>query len=456
MTVRSLGSSIAIEEPRFLAWPAGILLGLLLALFAAPMLVSVVMLGLAVYAWRGAKESIQALTVMFLVLNLNAGLFPFWGQGASLRWLVLFSAFGRVLWDGVLSDAKWPFDASVAITLFALVVGFLGYLASSLPVVSIFKIVAFYIGAVTILTCFYRTRAQKSYWLSWFYTLSVVVLFVSLPFYFTATGFYVNGRGFQGILNHPQTFGPVLAPLTAGLTIWTLLSRTRSYGIGVVIGLGLLCMILSQSRTALLMYTLSILVAFGLHLWRGERLKIWKSRPMMSAGFKLIVFVSACLAMVLSGDKVVEASEGFLLKKSANQESLSFQVRTSMLNQQMDNFRENPLTGIGFGVPSSNDNWTSLTTGFLGMPTGFPVEKGFLPSAVLEETGLIGAVLLLVLFYTLIGRVLRSRSLFAITIVIASLLANVGEMVFFSFGGAGLYFWLLIGYCYNHVIPCVE
>ncbi len=439
-----------------MVWPVGILLGLLAALFVAPALISVVMLGLAVYAWRGAKESIQALTIMFLVLNLNAGLFPFWGQGASLRWLVLFSAFGRVFWDGVLSDARWPFEASVAITLFSLVVGFLGYLASSLPVVSIFKIAAFYIGAITILTCFYRTRDQKSYWLSWFFTLSFVVLIVSLPFYFTATGFYVNGRGFQGILNHPQTFGPMLAPLTAGLTIWVMLSPKRSYSIGAVIGLGLFCMIVSQSRTAMLMYMLSILVAFGLHVWRGERLSIWRPRPMMSAGVKLVVFVSACLVMVLSGDKVVEASEGFLLKKSANEESLSFQARTSMLNQQMTNFRDHPLTGIGFGVPSSNDSWTSLSTGFLGMPTGFPVEKGFLPSAILEETGLIGAVLLVVLFYVLMGRVLRSRSLLVITVLIASLLANAGEMVFFSFGGAGLYFWLLIGYCYNHVIPCVE
>ena len=449
-------NKVLLQEPEVRYKQCAPVVVMLAVLYVIPGLVSGVMLGLALYAWRGAKESIQSLTVMFIVLNLNAGIYPFWGQGASLRWLVLFSAFGRVFWDGVLSNAKWPFQWSAVLSLYASVVAVLGFLMSRVPAISVFKVVAFFLGAITIVTCFYRTRELKAYWLSWFFSMFLVVLALSLPFYFLPAGFFVNGRGFQGILNHPQTFGPVMAPITAGLTLLLIQRGKRSPILIAAICGGLFSIYASQSRTALLMYVTSLLVAYGFMFFRGQQLKSWKSRPIVSAGFKLIGLVCVSILLVLSGERVVEASEGFLLKKSENEESLSFQVRASMMSRQMENFKAHPLTGIGFGVPSNTDDWISLSTGFLGIPTGFPVEKGFLPSAALEETGIIGAGLLLVLFFCLLGGVFRRGQLPVITIMLACLLANTGEMVFFSFGGSGLYYWLLIGYCYNHVLPCVE
>jgi hypothetical protein len=41
--------------------------------------------------------------------------------------------------------------------------------------------------------------------------------------------------------------------------------------------------------------------------------------------------------------------------------------------------------------------------------------------------------------------VFREGPLPAVALLTASLLANAGEMVFFSFGGTGLMLWLLIG-----------
>ena len=102
-----------VETPALLVKPCLVICGILAALKVMPVLVSLVMFGLAVYAWRGPKAGIQALSIMFLVLNLNPALFYFWGQGASLRWLVLFSVLGRLTTDAVLRDEKWPFNLNI-------------------------------------------------------------------------------------------------------------------------------------------------------------------------------------------------------------------------------------------------------------------------------------------------------------------------------------------------------
>ncbi|MFK7845412.1 MAG: hypothetical protein AB8G77_08930 [Rhodothermales bacterium] len=456
ISVAETTSIDTLKEPAVLYKPCLVVGFMLCVLFVMPSLVSLVMLCLALHAWRGAKESIEALTILFLVLHLNPGLFPFYGQGASLRWLVLFSAFGRVVTDGILLNARWPFRMISMITLYSAVVIILSVLTSRIPAISIFKIIAFLIGTTTIVTSFYRTRHLQAYWLSWFYSLFLFVLFIGLPLYFSAAGYFTNGHGFQGILIHPQTYGPVTAPVTAYLTALVLLKEKKSPLIVAGIMVGLFSIYASQSRTALLMYSISLVVMFVSMIMRGERVARTKSRPLVSVGIKSLVFVFVCMLLLFSGTDIVEAAQGFVLKRAENAESMSFQVRQSMMNQQIANFASQPLSGIGFGVPSSMNGWVSMSTGFLGIPTGFPVEKGFLLPAVLEETGLIGSTLLIFVFFSLVGRIVKKGELPIIAMILACLLANTGEMVFFSFGGAGLYYWLLIGFCYNSAIPCVE
>lgn len=450
--IRQVGEQDALA-PALLMTPALLLVAILVVLKGVPPLMPLIMLLLAGYGWRGPREGIQALTILFIVLNLNPGIFPSSGQGASIRWLVLISVFSRLAWDSLFGKARWPVNMLAVLLLYAVVVACLSVLESRLPAVSVYKIIAFFLGATTVLTCFYRTRDSLSYWLSWFFTCFLVVLAGSIPFYFSPAGFYINGIGFQGLLIHPQTFGPVMAPLTAGLTVLLLFRHTRSPWVWGGLLLGMFAIYASRSRTALLMYAGGLLIMAVLWLFKSRRARPQVQRKVFSPGLKLMGVVLCCMVLVVKGPALQFAAEQFILKKAEDNESRSFQVRATMMDRQIDNFQRAPLTGIGFGVPSDVDDWTSLKTGIMGIPTGFPVEKGFLPSAVLEETGLVGAILFVLLLGILVAQVMRRGSPPFVAILFACILANAGEMVFFSFGGAGLYYWLLMGLAYSHAVP---
>ena len=70
--------------------------------------------------------------------------------------------------------------------------------------------------------------------------------------------------------------------------------------------------------------------------------------------------------------------------------------RESLIDRSMDNFRQYPIAGIGFGVPSDTSQELFEVKRVGGIPISASVEKGSLPSATLEETGIIGAGLCLV------------------------------------------------------------
>ncbi len=74
------------------------------------------------------------------------------------------------------------------------------------------------------------------------------------------------------------------------------------------------------------------------------------------------------------------------------------------------------------------------------------MEAGFALSGVLEQAGILGLLGLLVLLYRAIWPTIRSGSLAASGLAVAALLTNFGEATITSFGGLGLFVWLMIGW----------
>ena len=154
------------------------------------------------------------------------------------------------------------------------------------------------------------------------------------------------------------------------------------------------------------------------------------------AGFALMLFVNFFTGNSL-GQKIGEFLNKYNRAEGASVAGL-FESRMPLIEQGYANYLTSPLTGIGFGTaydPKFVENATWYTA---------PTEKGFLPTAVLEETGLSGSAFFWGFIICFLIYLIRERNISGFGIFIALLAANLGEMCFFSFGGAGGMCWFLV------------
>ena len=142
-----------------------------------------------------------------------------------------------------------------------------------------------------------------------------------------------------------------------------------------------------------------------------------------------------------TGNSVLKGVVSFLLKYG-DQEALSwtslFRTRMPLMEFMMANAKTSLLTGIGFG--------TSYDPKFVQAATWYsaPTEKGFIPLAVLEETGLSGSLFFWSFIVLFVIYLIRERNISGFGIFVTFMSANMGEMVFFSFGGAGGMCWFVV------------
>ena len=397
---------------------------------------------LILHALRGSRQSVEALTVLGVLLMMNRVFIR--GDISMLRWAILFAATGRMAWDSVIQNARWP-RIVWPLFLFVGVVLVLTALTSRLPAVSLLKIVSFTVGATTVLVSMYRTQGLRPYWTSWFFTVGLVVFVLSMLLYPTSLGFMVNGTSFQGILTHPQTTGIFAAIYAAFSTGLLYFDRHRTTAVWIMAGMSWFVLFTSLSRTAALATLLGLAGVLALRYLTGK----WKQRKVYQ-GFDLLPWLGGLMVvtvLVWKGPAIENRITNFLLKDDSTvsvTESLQ-QSRMGLIQRSMDNFWQYPLTGIGFGVPS-NENLDRVETGALGLPVGASTEKGFLPAAVLEETGVVGFFLWVTLIVMLFRIVYRQGTATQFWVLAACILVNAGEAIFFAIGGNGLFMWLMIGF----------
>ena len=439
---RAGGSAATPVLGHVLAWAVG------LTAFGAvvPFGGEIVMIGAAVHALRGARQTVEALFILAMAIMINKALVPV--DISILRWLVLVAAAGRTLWDSVILGLPVP-RAFWWLTVLVMTLVLFAITFSWLPTVSLFKALSFYMGSATALVALYRTRSQADYWQSLLLTLSVFVIMGSLPLYFFREyGFARNQAGFQGLLTHPQTYGPVTAVLTAYVTGRVIFEKHRSRLLTVTMLAGWVGVYYSQSRTGMLALVLSGMLVIGLGLFKPRtwlpRLRQAMTLPTLAAGGLALVMFG-----VIYGPRLSEGLVSFLLKDEAAQDVTSAleESRSGLIERSMANFRAAPFTGIGLGVPSDLSK-SVIEYGPLGIPISASVEKGFQPAAVLEETGIVGAVLLSLFLIVLLVPVIRKGTMPLAWMVLAVLLINMGEAILFAIGGNGLFVWILLSMAY--------
>jgi len=400
--------------------------------------------GVALHGLRGTREAAEALGILAFLIILGKTSFSLG------RWVVLFAVFGRMIWNSVSSGKSVPRFLYALLFFFAAVL-MLSVLASRFPLVSGLKVTAFTLGVGVTMTTLYRTRHLSDYWLSWLFTLGLFILLAGVPMYGLGAGYGAVGAGYQGILVDPQTYGPVAAAITALLTGLYFFRGRTPWLVLLCVGLGWVGVYLSLARTALL----ALLLAGGIAAALGFAFKpeTWASdfaralgRPAVMVGLLAVLALGA-----LQWTAVQSSVESFLAKDdgSASVVAALERSRGALMSRSMANFWEQPLTGIGFGAPSNPIGFAQrIEQGPYGIPLGASVEKGFMPTAVLEETGVVGAFLTVVLLVLLFAPVIRHPDPTLFWVMATCLLVNLGEMVFFSAGGMGFFLWFMMAFCH--------
>ena len=449
---RSLSPARAVlsDKQKLIRYMAGFVGYVLLAAIVPSFLHFLFFIVLAIHAARGSKQTIEAFTFLMFTIIGHSELMP--TNAGLFRWVVLFSALLRLLWDasqdkGLQSPVAYMF---AGITLLLLPINLIG---SAMPGLSALKVIAFGVGGFTIFGCFERTSHLRSHWQVWFLALAIVIVVGSVLVMPTGLGYERTLRGYQGLLRHPQMLGPVAAVLAAWFSglLATGRGNPRLLMPMAVVGWGLV--VLSAARTGALAGAAGFMLAvlFGAML-RGQRLISVAS--LVSPSTVLVVLFT--IAGLVGFSKQTNAFVGDFVSKGQSAESadeLFEQARGSRTAMSMENFASSPFIGVGFGTPSNIDQSLDDRSNKVDRAGGVVIsassEKGFMPTAVLEETGLLGAVLVLALLFAVFAPIHRLAPFEAIWMAWAALLMNVGAAVLFSLGGVGFFLWMMLGLCYN-------
>ncbi len=407
---------------------------------------------LALYSLFGRSPAIRALFLSWFFTIANSEIAPR-ASGASLsRYVVILAAaVSMMLRDATRRSSKSLSRQDVAglksITLaLGTVLVIHSLLFSPILDVSLLKLGAWVTVVVTLLSAWEGLEAperaamsdQLRSWLAALLVLSLPLLAVP------RIGYAVNGHGFQGLLNHSQSFGPtaaLAAALLGGDILAAPLPRWRDLAL---IGLCMVLMVLSQARTAGIAWALGMLVlvtaspAFAGKSWRTML-------PALLSPRLMVVLFAAFVVAGLAGASFTNSLTEYIFKRGETGTLFDAAERSrgELVYRMVDNIQEQPLTGIGFGIGSSPQLMIVQRDPWFGIPVGAPVEKGVMPLAVLEELGVFGALPVVAWILIILRRGARAGAP-QFSVLVTLLLVNFGENMFFSVGGTGLLLMILL------------
>jgi len=396
---------------------------------------------LILWSLTGTSRAVRAMILGYVLFSLNPELFSLWPKMWVFRWFLLFSAASRVFFDWNVKEC--PFPKWLAwFLLFVLVASLSSILKSYALGVSLLKVFAFAIGFFTIVMGI--SLSSEYNWYRWIYTFWVVLLISSLPLIPLELG-YIHRVGFQGILNHPQEYGVFFAIPAAFLTARLFSDREERLSLLHLTWLIPMWVttILSLARAGVFAAVLAFFVASVVFLFRRLDLENKLVIKPLSAFVSLLILAACVLYFNTIYDAMLEfLTKGNITAIRQGKMSISeavFASRMQFAVPSMQSFKENPLMGIGFGIAS--DSKFFRVEKFYGIPITAKIEKGFIFSALLEETGLLGALAFLVFFIAFTKNVIKYGKFGSYMLLFTAFFVTFGEMGFFSPGATGPYIW---------------
>jgi hypothetical protein len=374
------------------------------------------------------------------------------GGDASLlvgvfKWLLLFVACGRSLVSRVEPTRACVrlLYCWVAVTAVLLINSFF---VSAVPSISAFKTISFCVALLCVIRLAMLTSDQSLEMLLFVAELGTAVVIVSLPLLPLGLGYSRGASGFNGVLNQPQALGIFLV-MTGSAAFATAFKVLRLGHVLIVIGLAQWSLIfLTGARTALVAIALGGIVYLLETVVRGGR-----GSQLRNVSPHIVAIAITGLILVGTVSPGIRERFASYLQKGDKQSIVSADNRELALRESsrggqifdaLELAEEHPLFGYGFGVgPDSESNMAGNGSQLGGIPLSAPVEQGFLPLASIAQIGMVGSCFVFA-FLILIYGLARRDSGETAALFAAVLGVNVGEMIFYSPGGLGLFMWVLL------------
>lgn len=397
---------------------------------------------LGAYALTGTAAALRALWLIAIIKFLNPTLVEFPDGGEAVAWISVLLASLRLLATLSRRDAR----LLLPLGIYSVTVAGLAVTSSVVVGVSLAKLATFTVVSAAVLVGWSRLdAAARQGMVVWIGSLITAVLVLSLPTFFVeAVGFAKNGRSFQGVLSHPQALGSFLVPVVVLMTAHSLGVRRTASPLGLCILGGLwILMLLSESRNAAVASLLALGLGAGLvSLLRGGAGGRQARRLLAAMGVLVAALIISTLAVPTVSDNVAR-----FIGKWGGDKGVADRFQESrgwLIDLQWQSFLASPWTGHGFQVYPSGV-FPGGVTEVMGIPVSASVEKGFIGTAVLEETGIIGSVVFVGFVLGLLRLTLSNGDVRSVCLFLACIFINLGECVVFAMGGLGLYVWLMIG-----------
>lgn len=410
-----------------------------------------VMLFLALNAWAlfaTPFQMMKILTIQFFIVSLNGDLF---NQPASYG-LHLLTPFA-IMASMFLRHREAVMRASPPFLQWNLLLGMglllLSVVSSTYPAVSVTKVIAFVAYTVALVQVVeVAWRQNPSAVVNWFGSTVVAAIVLSLPLLSLPLGFTRNGTGFNGILSHPQTFGLVIAAGVAYLLVSLVAERKLSVLTLGLAAIGTVELVRTESRGAIFSCFFAVAGWLGWEAVLRGRLQRSVVARLLAAG----LLVAATLAV--KHESAVALWEHVVSKSGrAGDVGLGeayLQTRGRHAAEQLEVFARNPAAGVGFQVGAHRGFGSEIVydpiTG--SIPISASVEKGNMYTAILEEGGVLGGVIMYGLMMIIAVPALRGPMRPEKVLVFVVLLSNLSEATFFSTTGIGGWNWQMLALAY--------
>lgn len=405
---------------------------------------------IAAYALVGPAHAIRALALSWFFTLLNPGIAPDPASASVMRYVALGGAAASVAIHGF-GRSRHVHPFTLATMLLGLFIVVHSLLFSLMPAVSVLKALSWTIVTTTLLSAWLGLSQQQRQALAGelFWSLAGILL-ISVPFVFLPAGYLRNGTGFQGILNHPQAFGPTIALLGAWVATRLFAEPRPAWRLVALAGACLALVLMSESRTA----GLAMLLGTGLAFAIAPALSGRSARSLLP-GLRSTRVWSVLGAVAIGGVAFLPSISHELahyITKSGRAEvgglAEAYDAsRGRLMDAMLVNIAKTPTSGIGFGIASDPHTMVVQRDPHFGLPVSASIEKGVMPLAIVEELGIAGAAIVAFWVYCLLRRAARS-GVAPLAVCLTVLMLNMGESTFFSPGGLGLITLVLIAWAY--------